>query len=56
VENLPQLLFLQEHECDDAQGFLLSKPVPAAEARALLHRLRDLRDTSRTTKLRAIIE
>lgn len=56
VENLPQLLFLQEHQCDDAQGFLLSKPLPAEEARALLHRLRDLRDTSRTTKLKAIIE
>ena len=55
VENLPQLMFLQEHQCDDAQGFLLSKALPGEEARALLRRLRDLRDTSRTTKLKAII-
>jgi diguanylate cyclase (GGDEF)-like protein len=55
VENLPQLLFLQEHECDDAQGFLLSKAVSAEEASTLLRRLRDLRDSSRTTKLKTII-
>ncbi len=56
VESLPQLMFLQEHQCDDAQGFLLSKALPAEEARSLLRRLRDLHDTSRTTKLKAIID
>ena len=28
VESFPQLLFLQEHDCQDAQGFLLSKALP----------------------------
>ena len=32
VENFPQLLFLQEHACQEAQGFLFSRPLPAEDA------------------------
>jgi len=56
VENIPQLLFLQEHACQDAQGFLLSKPLPAEEAGALLRRVSEFTDSSRTQKLKAIME
>ncbi|WP_164887257.1 EAL domain-containing protein [Hahella sp. KA22] len=30
VENVEQLRFLQERDCDEVQGFLLSKPLPKA--------------------------
>ena len=56
VENVPQLLFLQQHACQDAQGFLLSKPLPADQAGALLRRLSEFKDSSRTQKLQAIIQ
>ncbi len=36
VETERQLAFLRERGCDEAQGFLIAKPVPAAEFRALL--------------------
>jgi diguanylate cyclase (GGDEF)-like protein len=36
VDNYPALRFLREAECDEAQGFLLAKPMPAAEFRRLL--------------------
>ena len=36
VENEAQLEFLCEHDCDYAQGFLLSRPVPAADFERLL--------------------
>ena len=36
VETAEQLGFLREHRCDQAQGFLISRPVPAAELEALL--------------------
>ncbi|GIM88443.1 putative bifunctional diguanylate cyclase/phosphodiesterase [Paractinoplanes toevensis] len=38
IENETQLAVLQEMGCDTAQGYLLSRPVPAAEATALLER------------------
>ncbi|MBT8065632.1 MAG: EAL domain-containing protein [Gammaproteobacteria bacterium] len=31
VENSTQVDFLRAHDCDEIQGFLISKPVPAAE-------------------------
>lgn len=36
VENQRQLDFLKLHRCDQAQGFLISKPAPAAEIEGLL--------------------
>jgi EAL domain-containing protein (putative c-di-GMP-specific phosphodiesterase class I) len=55
VENFPQLMFLQEHDCHDAQGFLLSKALPAQDAHALLLRVAEIGDESRTRRLKAII-
>ena len=36
VENAEQLEFLRRHRCDQAQGYLISKPIPAADLQALL--------------------
>ena len=36
VENEVQMTFLREHECDFAQGYLISAPVPAHKFEALL--------------------
>jgi diguanylate cyclase (GGDEF)-like protein len=55
VENFPQLMFLQEHDCHDAQGFLLSKALPVTDAYALLRRIAAIADGSRTERLKAII-
>ena len=55
VENFPQLAFLQEQECQDAQGFLLSRPLVAEAASELLRRVNDASDESRTQRLKVII-
>jgi diguanylate cyclase (GGDEF)-like protein len=55
VENYPQLVFLQEQDCQDAQGFLLSGPLPAEEARALLKRSGEFGDGSRSQRFKALI-
>ncbi len=55
VESLPQLTFLQEHECHDAQGHLLSKALAAEDAQKLLRRAAELAEGSRTQRLKAII-
>jgi EAL domain-containing protein (putative c-di-GMP-specific phosphodiesterase class I) len=55
VESLPQLLFLQENECHDAQGFLLSKALAASEAQDLLRRVAELGDGSRSQRLKVIL-
>jgi diguanylate cyclase len=55
VENFPQLAFLQEQECQDAQGFLLSRPLAAEAASELLRRVDDASDASRTQRLKVII-
>jgi len=55
VESFPQLIFLQEHDCDDAQGFLLSRPVPAADATELLRKVSEAGDASRTQRLKALM-
>ncbi|HEY2809692.1 MAG TPA: EAL domain-containing protein [Steroidobacteraceae bacterium] len=55
VENFPQLAFLQEQDCQDAQGFLLSRPLPADAASELLRRVNDVSDESRTQRLKVII-
>ncbi|HRY14813.1 MAG: EAL domain-containing protein [Candidatus Competibacteraceae bacterium] len=36
VENPVQLAFLQQHQCDEIQGYYLSRPAPAQQIRALL--------------------
>ncbi len=36
VETEAQMLFLQEHHCDEAQGFFFGEPVSASEMEALL--------------------
>jgi EAL domain-containing protein (putative c-di-GMP-specific phosphodiesterase class I) len=36
VEKDEQLAFLRTQRCDQAQGFLLSRPIPAAELTKLL--------------------
>jgi EAL domain-containing protein (putative c-di-GMP-specific phosphodiesterase class I) len=38
VETEDQLAFLRGHECDEMQGYLFSKPVPAEQVPALLER------------------
>jgi diguanylate cyclase (GGDEF)-like protein len=55
VESFPQLLFLQEQECHDAQGFLLSKALPVNDAHRLLQRVADVGAGSRSQLLKAII-
>jgi diguanylate cyclase (GGDEF)-like protein len=55
VENFPQLLFLQEHSCQEAQGFLFSRPLPAEDARLLLRRAADSTAGTRTQRLRSLI-
>jgi diguanylate cyclase len=55
VETLPQLMFLQEQECHDAQGFLLSKALPVAELHELLRRVAEVSGSSRSQLLKAII-
>jgi diguanylate cyclase len=54
VENFPQLAFLQEQECQDAQGFLLSRPLQADATRELLRRVHEIGDASRTQRLKII--
>jgi diguanylate cyclase (GGDEF)-like protein len=54
VENFPQLAFLQEQDCQDAQGFLLSRPLHADAARELLRRVSEVGDASRTQRLKII--
>jgi len=55
VENLPQLMFLQEQDCHDAQGFLLSKALSVQDAHALLRRVAGIADGSRTERFKALI-
>jgi diguanylate cyclase (GGDEF)-like protein len=55
VETLPQLLFLQEHDCHEAQGFLFSRALPATDAHKLLCRAADTASGTRTQRLRSLI-
>jgi len=48
------LLHLQDQQCNEVQGFLLSKPLPADEATSLLERLEASTATSRTMRLRSL--
>jgi diguanylate cyclase (GGDEF)-like protein len=55
VESFPQLLFLQEHDCHEAQGFLFSRALPAADAHKLLRRAVESASGTRTQRLRSLI-
>lgn len=54
VEDFEQLLNLQEQQCNEVQGFLLSKALPVDEATQLLQRLEASTATSRTMRLRSL--
>jgi diguanylate cyclase (GGDEF)-like protein len=55
VENFPQLAFLQEQDCQDAQGFLLSGPLQPEEARSLLKRSSEFGEGSRSQRFKALM-
>jgi diguanylate cyclase len=55
VESFPQLLFLQEHDCHEAQGFLFSRALPAEDAHKLLKRAAETTAGTRTQRLRSLI-
>jgi diguanylate cyclase (GGDEF)-like protein len=55
VESFPQLLFLQEHACHAAQGFLFSRALAAGDAHNLLRRAAETTAGTRTQRLRALI-
>ncbi len=55
VESFPQLLFLQEHDCHEAQGFLFSRALPAEDAHKLLIRAAETTAGTRTQRLRSLI-
>jgi diguanylate cyclase (GGDEF)-like protein/PAS domain S-box-containing protein len=46
VETVDQAMFLQEHGCRFAQGFLYGRPVPAADLLAMLNNARNARRPS----------
>src|SRR6266513_3037789 len=54
VESFAQFRFLQEHQCAHCQGFLLSRALPAGEARLLLERAREKFEGSPTQRLRRL--
>ena len=54
VETFAQFRFLQEHQCAHCQGFLLSRALPAGEARLLLERAREKFEGSPTQRLRQL--
>jgi diguanylate cyclase len=51
VESMAQYRFLQHHDCAQCQGFLLSRPLPAGEARLMLQRAERDFDGSPTQRL-----
>jgi EAL domain-containing protein (putative c-di-GMP-specific phosphodiesterase class I) len=54
VEDFSQLLQLQDDHRDQAQGFLLSRPLPVADVSEFLKRHAEGHETSRTVRLRKI--
>jgi diguanylate cyclase (GGDEF)-like protein len=56
VESFAQLRFLQDHLCNQAQGFLMSRALPASEARLLLQRATEHFDGTRTQRIQRLSE
>jgi diguanylate cyclase (GGDEF)-like protein len=56
VESFAQLRFLQDQLCNQAQGFLMSRALPANEARLLLQRATEQFDGTRTQRIRRLSE
>ena len=54
VETFSQMLYLQEQQCQAAQGYLFSKPLAIADIEALLKRVAQHADLGRTEKLRRL--
>jgi len=54
VESFAQFRFLQEHQCAECQGFLLSRALPAGEAQLLLKRARETFEGSPTQRVRRL--
>jgi diguanylate cyclase (GGDEF)-like protein len=54
VEDFNQLLHLQDQHCNEVQGYLLSKPLPADKVTELLQRLANSDEASRTMRLRSL--
>ena len=54
VEDFNQLLHLQDQHCNEVQGYLLSKPLPAEQVTELLQRLANSDEASRTLRLRSL--
>ena len=52
VESFAQFRFLQEHQCAQSQGFLMSRALPAGEARLLLQRATEAIEGSPTQRVR----
>jgi len=48
-------MFLQEHDCHEAQGYLLGEALPAADAMQLLRRVDAVPDGSRTQRFKTLI-
>ena len=55
VENISQLMFLQEHQCHEAQGYLLGEALPAGDAIQLLRRVGAVLEATRAQRLKALI-
>jgi diguanylate cyclase (GGDEF)-like protein len=54
VETFAQFRFLQEHQCGQSQGFLLSRALPANEAGLLLQRAAEMAEGSPTQRVRVL--
>jgi diguanylate cyclase (GGDEF)-like protein len=54
VEEFAQLMMLQDEHCTLAQGYLLSRPLTAAEAGQLLRRSAESVDATRTERLKRL--
>jgi diguanylate cyclase (GGDEF)-like protein len=54
VETFSQMLYLQEQQCESAQGYLFSKPLAIADTETLLRRVADHSELGRTEKLRRL--